>query len=118
VLILGGSEKGTDFGEVLAGVRERCRAVVCQGEAGGRISEFLLRSGVGEAEVLLVGDLPAAVEAARGIARPGDVVLLSPGCASFDQHAGYAERGEDFARLVRGAGSVVGAAGVRREDER
>jgi UDP-N-acetylmuramoylalanine--D-glutamate ligase len=98
VLILGGSEKETDFGEVLP-LLSRCRCVVCQGEAGPRISEFLEKSGVGT-EVRLVRDLASAVSEARGVARPGDVVLLSPGCASFDQFAGYAERGMAFAQLA------------------
>jgi len=98
VLILGGSEKETDFAEVLP-VLARCRAVVCQGEAGPRIARFLEESGVG-VEVHLVPNLAAAVKEAEGISRPGDVVLLSPGCASFDQFAGYAERGEAFAKLV------------------
>ena len=98
VLILGGSEKETDFAEVLP-VLTRCRAVVCQGEAGPRIARFLEESGVG-VEVRLVPDLAAAVKVAGGISRPGDVVLLSPGCASFDQFASYAERGEAFATLV------------------
>jgi UDP-N-acetylmuramoylalanine--D-glutamate ligase len=98
VLILGGSEKETDFAEVLP-VLASCRAVVCQGEAGPRIARFLEESGVG-VEVRLVPDLAAAVKEAGGISRPGDVVLLSPGCASFDQFAGYAERGEAFAKLV------------------
>lgn len=98
VVIMGGSEKGTDFSEVLPDLW-RCRAVVCQGEAGPRIAHFL-RENETEAEVLLVPDLAAAVEGARGAACPGDVVLLSPGCASFDQFAGYAERGEAFARLA------------------
>ena len=95
VLILGGSEKGTDFSEVLPYLG-RCRAILCQGEAGPRLARFLGENG---AEVSLVPDLTAAVEAARAVARPGDVVLLSPGCASFDQFSGYAERGEAFARL-------------------
>jgi UDP-N-acetylmuramoylalanine--D-glutamate ligase len=98
VLILGGSEKETDFSEVLP-LLSRCRCVVCQGEAGPRIFEFLKGSAV-EAEVRLVPDLASAVAEARTVARPGDVVLLSPGCASFDQFAGYAQRGVAFAGLV------------------
>ena len=98
VLILGGSEKETDFAEVLP-LLSRCRCVVCQGEAGPRIFSFLKESEV-EAEIRLVPDLASAVAEARTIARPGDVVLLSPGCASFDQFAGYAQRGAAFARLV------------------
>ena len=98
VLILGGSEKETDFAEILAHLA-RCRAVVCQGEAGPRLARFLTESGVGS-RVRLVADLAGAVEEAGRVSRPGDVVLLSPGCASFDQFAGYAERGEAFARLV------------------
>ena len=100
VLILGGSEKETDFTEVLPRLGH-CRTVVCQGQAGPRISRFLKNSGA-PAEVCLVPDLASAVARAREIARPGDVVLLSPGCASFDQFAGYAERGTAFARLLVG----------------
>jgi len=109
VLVLGGSEKGTDFGEVLP-LLDRCRAVVCQGEAGPRIFEFLVHNGVPKVD--LVPDLPAAVARAREVARSGDVILLSPGCASFDQHVGYAERGEAFARLAASGAAVGGAAGA------
>ena len=98
VLILGGSEKETDFSEILP-LLDGCRAIVCQGEAGPRIYEFLEKKGV-PIDVLLAPDLSGAVEKACRFAHPGDVVLLSPGCASFDQHAGYAERGEAFARIV------------------
>ena len=96
VLILGGSEKDTDFAEVLPHL-ERCRAVVCQGEAGPAIFDYLRAVGCG---CRLVADLRGAVAEAASLAREGDVVLLSPGCASFDQFAGYAERGDEFARLV------------------
>ena len=99
VLILGGSEKHTDFAEILPYV-EGCRAVLCQGEAGPRIAGFLEDAGHGGL-VERLGDLRSAVARAAEVARAGDVVLLSPGCASFDQFAGYAERGEEFARLVR-----------------
>jgi UDP-N-acetylmuramoylalanine--D-glutamate ligase len=99
VLILGGSEKHTDFAEVLPYIG-RCRAVLCQGEAGPRIAGFLEDAGhAGLVERLV--DLRSAVGRAAEVAHAGDVVLLSPGCASFDQFAGYAERGEEFARLVR-----------------
>jgi UDP-N-acetylmuramoylalanine--D-glutamate ligase len=107
ILILGGSEKETDFSEILP-LLDDCRAIVCQGEAGPRIYEFLEERSVA-IEVFLVPDLAEAVEKARCFAHPGDVVLLSPGCASFDQHASYAERGAAFARLV------VEDAGDRRE---
>jgi UDP-N-acetylmuramoylalanine--D-glutamate ligase len=97
VLILGGSEKGTDFAEVLPHL-SRCRFVICQGEAGPRISKFLEESGV--SNIGLTPHLASAVAEAHNVALPGDVVLLSPGCASFDQFGGYAERGEAFARFV------------------
>ncbi|HEX2729825.1 MAG TPA: UDP-N-acetylmuramoyl-L-alanine--D-glutamate ligase [Rubrobacteraceae bacterium] len=98
VLILGGSEKETDFAEVVPFLGG-CRAVLCQGEAGPRLYAYLQRAGVGN--LTLVPDLAEAVRRATSLASPGDVVLLSPGCASFDQFAGYSERGEAFAHLVR-----------------
>ena len=99
VLILGGSEKGTDFSEVLPGLRA-CRAVVCQGEAGPRIAAYLEDEGFQDV-VHSTPDLENAVERARELARPGDVVLLSPGCASFDQFPGYAQRGDAFSGFAR-----------------
>jgi UDP-N-acetylmuramoylalanine--D-glutamate ligase len=106
VLILGGSEKDTDFSELLGPIERCCRAVVCHGEAGPRIFEFLEEKGLGM-NVFLETDLTATVARAQRAARPGDAVLLSPGCASFDQFGGYAERGTAFALLVsaRGDGS-------------
>ena len=109
VLILGGSEKETDFAEILPYLG-RCRAVVCQGEAGPGIFEYLRGAGW-EDLCRLAADLRGAVAEAGALARAGDVVLLSPGCASFDQFAGYAERGDEFARLV---GGRVGRRGVVR----
>ena len=105
VLILGGSEKQTDFAEVLPHL-DRCRAIVCQGESGPGILEYLQGAARGDACRLVAG-LAEAVTEAEALARAGDVVLLSPGCASFDQFAGYAERGEAFARLVAESRGVV-----------
>lgn len=109
VLILGGSEKDTDFAEILPTL-EVCRAVVCQGEAGPRIFEYLRSEGFGGIAYLVDG-LSEAVEKGSSLAEAGDVVLLSPGCASFDAFAGYAERGEAFARMARGVSVKRGAVG-------
>jgi UDP-N-acetylmuramoylalanine--D-glutamate ligase len=95
VLLLGGRNKGGDFSQ-LAGVGAgRLRTVVVFGEAGEDLARRL--NGLAGR---LAADLPEALEAARRAARPGDVVLLSPGCASFDQYGSYAERGDHFRRLV------------------
>jgi UDP-N-acetylmuramoylalanine--D-glutamate ligase len=77
-----------------------CRAVVCQGESGPRIASNLEEEGWGGV-VHRAPDLEEAVQRAEALAKSGDVVLLSPGCASFDQFSGYAERGEAFVRFVR-----------------
>ncbi len=104
VLILGGSKKETEFVEVLPHLGG-CRAVICQGEAGCVISEYLIGAGWGSI-VSRTPDLIGAVDLARRVAEPGDVVLLSPGCASFDQFSGYEERGEVFGKLAAGGGKA------------
>ncbi|MDQ3864176.1 MAG: UDP-N-acetylmuramoyl-L-alanine--D-glutamate ligase [Actinomycetota bacterium] len=109
ILILGGSQKGTDFSELLPYLGA-CRAVVCQGEAGQRIAAYLGDEGFQDV-INRAPDLEKAVERANDLAKPGDVVLLSPGCASFDQFPGYAERGEAFinyARELAGPSRVIG----------
>lgn len=109
VLILGGSEKSTDFAEILSKL-DVCRAVVCHGEAGPRIFDYLEGEGFGGVSHL-VEDLERAVEKCASLAEPGDAVLLSPGCASFDRFAGYAERGEAFAEMARSVSAGRGAVG-------
>ncbi|HEX4978597.1 MAG TPA: UDP-N-acetylmuramoyl-L-alanine--D-glutamate ligase [Acidimicrobiales bacterium] len=96
VLIAGGRNKGLDLG-VLREVAERLRAVVAIGSAAGDVESAFQ----GAVPVEVAGSMEAAVAIARRLARPGDVVLLSPGCTSFDWYANYAERGDHFARLVR-----------------
>ncbi len=95
VLIAGGRNKGLDL-SALARVADRIRAVVAIGEAAGEVE----RAFAGLAPVTVAASMGDAVAAARSAARPGDAVLLSPGCASFDWYSSYAERGEDFARAV------------------
>jgi UDP-N-acetylmuramoylalanine--D-glutamate ligase len=109
VLILGGSEKNTDFSEVLPGL-EVCRAVVCQGEAGPRIADYLEDEGFQDI-VHRTPDLKKAVKRVTELVRPGDVVLLSPGCASFDQFPGYAERGDAFIWFARDLAGHHGTVG-------
>jgi UDP-N-acetylmuramoylalanine--D-glutamate ligase len=99
VLLLGGSEKHTNFAEVLPAL-DHCRAVVCHGEAGPRIFDYLRANWDGP--VSIATELAGAVEEAENLAQTGDVVLLSPGCASFDQFSGYEERGRVFASLTSG----------------
>ncbi len=95
-LILGGSPKGEDFAPLAAAIGPNVRSVHLIGAEAPRLSE------------VIDGDrdetLEAAVAHAARLAGPGDVVLLSPACASFDQFANFEERGERFRALARGDG--------------
>ena len=95
--ILGGRGKGADFTPLAAPVAERCAGVQLIGEDAERIADAIEPAGV---RTHLARDLPTAVANARRSARPGDVVLLSPACASFDQYGSFEERGDHFRRLV------------------
>jgi UDP-N-acetylmuramoylalanine--D-glutamate ligase len=97
--ILGGSLKGGGFDGLRDAVATRCRACYLIGEAAERLAADL----EGTAPVHRCGDLASAVAAAARAAAPGDVVLLSPACASFDQFRDYEERGERFRSLVPAA---------------
>jgi UDP-N-acetylmuramoylalanine--D-glutamate ligase len=98
-LILGGQGKGQDFSMLRGPVGERCKAVYLIGEDARVIATALAG---GAASVIECGDLERAVKGARGAARAGDVVLLSPACASFDQFADFEARGERFRELAAG----------------
>jgi UDP-N-acetylmuramoylalanine--D-glutamate ligase len=91
-LILGGSPKGEDFGPLKAAIGPNVRSVHLIGAEAGRLGRFIL----GYRD----GTLENAVAHATVLARPGDVVLLSPACASFDQFENYERRGEAFRDLV------------------
>ncbi len=92
-LILGGRGKDQDFSPLRGPVAERCASVHLIGEDAERIGEQV---GVDDRD----GDLERAVAHARALAAPGEVVLLSPACASFDQFADFEARGEAFRRIV------------------
>ena len=95
VLLAGGRNKGLDLG-VLRQVAPKLRAVVALGEAADDVAHAF----AGVAPVTTATSMDDAVTQARAAAVPGDVVLLSPGCASFDWYRNYAERGDDFRRAV------------------
>ena len=95
-VILGGSLKGGDFKGLRDAVASRCVAAYLIGEAAGRLEEDL----AGTVELHRSGDLGSAVSAATEAAQPGETVLLSPACASFDQFRDYEERGDTFRALV------------------
>ncbi|MDX1624131.1 MAG: UDP-N-acetylmuramoyl-L-alanine--D-glutamate ligase [Gemmatimonadota bacterium] len=97
--ILGGHHKGASYESLATPLSERARRVLAIGEAADRISDEL--GGVVEVEV--AGTLDRAVERARDLARPGDVVLLAPACSSYDQFEDYEARGEAFRALVTAA---------------
>lgn len=97
LLLLGGQAKGGDFAPLVPLLEGKLRKVLVYGQDALGILEQL-RAGLA---VERVADLPAAVSRAAALAQSGDSVLLSPGCASFDQFSGFVERGERFRALVR-----------------
>ena len=100
VVLLGGHDKGTELDELSEAVRGRCRAAVCFGEAGERIARSL-EGTPSDLVVLRAAHLREAFDAAVAEARPGETVLLSPACSSFDEFSNMAERGRRFKELVR-----------------
>jgi UDP-N-acetylmuramoylalanine--D-glutamate ligase len=98
LLILGGKDKAGEFERMRSLIAEKTRYVLTIGAAAGRIAEAL----EGAATIVPVGDMQKAVAWAHDHAKPGDTVLLSPACASFDQYRNFEHRGEHFEELVRG----------------
>jgi len=97
VLIAGGRDKGNDYGPLRNLVRRRVRLLIAIGEGAPKLIDEL---GSEAGRAMEVGDLDTAVKTARVLAQEGDVVLLSPACASFDQFDNYEHRGDSFKRLV------------------
>jgi UDP-N-acetylmuramoylalanine--D-glutamate ligase len=96
-LIAGGRSKHQDFTPLAPLVAKRCRAVYLIGEAEGELADALGPTAV---PICLAGDLERALLAARAAAAPGEVVLLSPACASYDAYRNFEARGEHFRALV------------------
>ena len=96
-LILGGSDKGSDLTAMARHAAQRCRVVYTIGDTGETIAD----AAHGSAEVVRCGDLPTALRHIAQRVRSGEAVVLSPGCASYDQYDNFEQRGEHFTELVR-----------------
>ncbi|MFQ5669332.1 MAG: UDP-N-acetylmuramoyl-L-alanine--D-glutamate ligase [Acidobacteriota bacterium] len=100
LVILGGSDKGADFSRLADVLSRQSRRVYVLGEAAARIQAALASSLPADLPVEAVEDLPEAVRRAAAAACPGDTVLLSPACASFDAYENFTQRGDHFRALV------------------
>ncbi|MDY6825715.1 MAG: UDP-N-acetylmuramoyl-L-alanine--D-glutamate ligase [Bacillota bacterium] len=98
ILIAGGKDKGSDFSSLAETVRERARLLLLLGETREKITDSLNK--VGFQSVVAVPDLQEAVHQAAREARSGEIVLLSPACASWDMFKDYEERGNLFKKIV------------------
>ena len=98
ILILGGLNKGANFRLLLPHIKSsHVRDIVSYGDAGGQINTAL-----GDAvRSVQVTDLSSAVKKAQLMAAPGDIVLLSPGCASYDEFSNFEERGNHFKSIIK-----------------
>jgi UDP-N-acetylmuramoylalanine--D-glutamate ligase len=96
VLFLGGRDKGNDYSRLTDLVRKHVKAIVAIGESANLVEQ----SFKGVAVIKKASSMEEAVDLGRLLAQPGDVVLLSPACASFDWFKNYEHRGEVFKQLV------------------
>jgi UDP-N-acetylmuramoylalanine--D-glutamate ligase len=101
VLIAGGEGKGGDFSQLRSAISEHVRALVLI----GRDARLIADAQSPDIPVIFADSMDEAVARAYAAAQPGDAVLLSPACASFDMFSGYVERGEKFCAAVRGVSS-------------
>lgn len=99
ILIIGGKDKGNDYNEILDLVKQKCKALVFLGADNTKLHNFFDNQGVEIRDTHLMKD---CVAACYELAEPGDTVLLSPCCASFDLFKNMEDRGEQFKTLVRG----------------
>jgi UDP-N-acetylmuramoylalanine--D-glutamate ligase len=97
VLMLGGRDKGNDYTQILELVRKHVRAVVAMGESAGKVEQAFSSA----TPVQRAHSIEEAVQTAQHLAQAGDVVLLSPACASFDWFENYEQRGRVFKELVK-----------------
>jgi UDP-N-acetylmuramoylalanine--D-glutamate ligase len=98
ILLAGGVDKGGGYGVLQDGIKDKVRRLVLFGAAKEKIADALGHL----TETVIVDNMQTAVRDAAENAQPGDIVLLSPACSSFDMFRDYAERGKVFKKLVHG----------------
>ena len=97
ILLLGGRHKGEPYTSLADAIRKRVKHVIAFGEAGPVVEKDL----AGTVPIDLLGaDFDAVIRRARDLAAPGDAILLSPACSSFDMFRNYEERGARFRELA------------------
>jgi len=100
-LILGGKDKGSDYSVLNDLLRQRVKRVYTIGSAAAKIESQIVSAKDGGPEIVPAETLENAVHKAHAVAEPGDVVLLAPACASFDQFKNYEHRGQVFKETVK-----------------
>ncbi len=99
ILIAGGYDKGAEYGELTGNFDGHVKELVLMGDTAPKIREAAEK--VGFSKIHTVSDMQQAVRVAFALAAPGDTVLLSPACASWDRYANFEDRGDDFKKCVR-----------------
>jgi UDP-N-acetylmuramoylalanine--D-glutamate ligase len=98
IMIMGGVDKGNDYSLIADLVKEKVKAIICLGTDNRKIHESF---GKFVSPIVNTGSASEAVHAAFHFAQKGDVVLLSPACASFDLFKNYEDRGNQFKKAVK-----------------
>jgi UDP-N-acetylmuramoylalanine--D-glutamate ligase len=101
IQIVGGYDKKLDMREMCETLAKNCKTVLTIGALGPKLAGMMRETTGRSADIRECVDLVTAVATARKLAAPGDVILLSPGCASYDQFTNFEARGEAFARLSK-----------------
>jgi len=103
IMLAGGYDKKIPFEPLAPVVSERVKVLILCGATAGKIQAVVQADPAFDhkkTEIVQVEDLPEAVRTARGLSRPGDIISLSPACASFDKYPNFEARGRHFKELV------------------
>jgi len=101
IIIAGGYDKGLSFDELGAKIARKAKAAILIGKTAGKIAEAIRTAGKTNVQVKFASSMAEAVNCASTLAQSGDIVLLSPACASYDMFTNFRERGQVFRKLVR-----------------